>query len=590
MSTEDPRNETLGHVWVEYEGKYFDAETPNGVDSWKQLPWMIEFYSKNKSYPTDIENLNEVGEANLKPYKWQELDMNGYVVFARFVTDSETQYDIELTTTSYHPEDSNLSIKALLIEFIAKPKGAEGSSAYVIVNKGEMYRVMATIVDIVKKYTKKLKAKAILYSPSKKQGEDFGTQRDQLYKAFISKAIPGVKFEQKRDLVAAILPDTQINELVTDTEVICDNCGWEWSIKDGGKDLYICHKCGHDNNPDLGEASDPQAGTALPYGSGFAPVKEAKQEVKDSMVVVLSRKDNQINLYDLKTNEALGVINTYGNEVTGVAAKKGYGPLMYELGMANVYPNGLQSDRHGNTEPAAENIWKKYIAGTSPNIKVQKLTPKDKDYRTTYAGDGYDSSYISDFYNYKFYNPDIATLKQLIQKGNTLSDELKKQIVLDSDKLYSDMVHETNSKDPFGLNKLAKTFIKETFKETWSLKEGFVSLSKYMIDNGMNIKPLPKIKVIKDDEENASNLLGKTAYYNPNEKSITLYTMNRHPKDILRSFAHEMIHHEQNLNGKLNNITTQNTNEDGDLPEIEKEAYEKGNMMLRNWEDSIKNV
>jgi hypothetical protein len=686
--------------------------------------------------------MNEVGEANLKPYKWQELDMNGYVAFARFVTDSETQYDIELTTTSYHPEDSNLSIKALLIEFIAKPKGAEGSSAYIVVNKGEMYRVMATIVDIVKKYTKKLKAKAILYSPSKKQGEDFGTQRDQLYKAFISKAIPGVKFEQKRDLVAAILPDAQINEvgeanlapykweevdiegysiytrfitdsetqydvdltttsyvdddlnnykaleieftaklkgdegssakivvnkgelykvmstiadivkfyvkkykiqaisyspskksdeenfgsqrdnlykafiskalpgvkfeknsnfitailpdtineLVTDTEVICDNCGWEWSIKDGGKDLYICHKCGHDNNPDLGEASDPQAGTALPYSSGFAPVKEAKQEVKDSMVVVLSRKDNQINLYDLKTNEALGVINTYGNEVTGVAAKKGYGPLMYELGMANVYPNGLQSDRHGNTEPAAENIWKKYIAGTSPNIKVQNLTPKDKDYRTTYAGDGYDSSYLPDFYNYKFYNPDTATLKQLIQKGNTLSDELKKQIVLDSDKLYSNMVRESNSKDPFGLNELARQFLKETLKETWRPEESFVSLSRYMIDNGMNIKPLPKIKVIKDDKENASNLLGKTAYYNPVEKSITLFTMNRHPKDILRSFAHEMIHHEQNLKGKLNNITTQNTNEDGDLPEIEKEAYEKGNMMLRNWEDKIKNV
>jgi hypothetical protein len=50
-----------------------------------------------------------------------------------------------------------------------------------------------------------------------------------------------------------------------------------------------------------------------------------------------------------------------------------------------------------------------------------------------------------------------------------------------------------------------------------------------------------------------------------------------------------MVHHEQNLEGRLNNINTTNTNEDGDLPEIEKEAYEKGNMMLRNWEDKIKN-
>jgi hypothetical protein len=50
-----------------------------------------------------------------------------------------------------------------------------------------------------------------------------------------------------------------------------------------------------------------------------------------------------------------------------------------------------------------------------------------------------------------------------------------------------------------------------------------------------------------------------------------------------------MIHHFQNLENRLNNIQTTNTNEDGDLPELEKEAYEKGNMMLRNWEDSLKN-
>jgi hypothetical protein len=130
--------------------------------------------------------------------------------------------------------------------------------------------------------------------------------------------------------------------------------------------------------------------------------------------------------------------------------------------------------------------------------------------------------------------------------------------------------------------------IKENNEKTWDLKEGIVSLTKYMVDNGLNIKPLPKVKFISNDKENASNLLGKTAYYNPADKSITLYTMDRHPKDVLRSFSHEMIHHMQNLEGKLDNINTTNTNEGGDLPEMEREAYEKGNMMLRNWEDNIK--
>jgi hypothetical protein len=110
-----------------------------------------------------------------------------------------------------------------------------------------------------------------------------------------------------------------------------------------------------------------------------------------------------------------------------------------------------------------------------------------------------------------------------------------------------------------------------------------------MLEKGMNIRPLPKVKFIDNDAENAKDFFGKTAYYNPNEKSIVLYTYGRHPKDIIRSFAHEMIHHEQNCNGKLGNITTQNTNEEGDLPEIEREAYEKGNMIFREWTDNLTN-
>jgi hypothetical protein len=27
----------------------------------------------------------------------------------------------------------------------------------------------------------------------------------------------------------------------------CENCGWEWSLEDSGKDPFVCHKCGHDN-------------------------------------------------------------------------------------------------------------------------------------------------------------------------------------------------------------------------------------------------------------------------------------------------------------------------------------------------------
>ena len=41
----------------------------------------------------------------------------------------------------------------------------------------------------------------------------------------------------------------RIIEVVTEGKVICDNCGWK--LSEGGKDPYMCHKCGHDNSENL---------------------------------------------------------------------------------------------------------------------------------------------------------------------------------------------------------------------------------------------------------------------------------------------------------------------------------------------------
>ena len=112
-------------------------------------------------------------------------------------------------------------------------------------------------------------------------------------------------------------------------------------------------------------------------------------------------------------------------------------------------------------------------------------------------------------------------------------------------------------------------------------------LTQHMIDKGYNIEPLPSLEFIDDDQSNAEDFLGKTAYYNPNTQTIALYTYGRHPKDIARSYAHEMIHHIQNLEGRLRNITTTNTQEDDYLNDIEAEANLKGTMTFRNWTDSL---
>lgn len=114
------------------------------------------------------------------------------------------------------------------------------------------------------------------------------------------------------------------------------------------------------------------------------------------------------------------------------------------------------------------------------------------------------------------------------------------------------------------------------------------SILEYMIDEGMNVSPLPEVKIKRDPVESA-DFFGKTAYYDPNVKEITLYVEGRHPKDVMRSFVHEMIHHIQNLEGRINNIKTTNVNEDEALVELEKEAYMLGNITFRSWSDKVQN-
>ena len=128
----------------------------------------------------------------------------------------------------------------------------------------------------------------------------------------------------------------------------------------------------------------------------------------------------------------------------------------------------------------------------------------------------------------------------------------------------------------------------ETSNSNFDFTPYMASILEYMMDQKMNILPLPDIKVKRDIKE-AADFFGRTAYYNPDLKEMVIYVEGRHPKDIMRSFTHEMIHHIQNVEGRLGNINTTNTNESDELLELEKEAYTKGNLTFRNWEDKIKN-
>jgi len=144
----------------------------------------------------------------------------------------------------------------------------------------------------------------------------------------------------------------------------------------------------------------------------------------------------------------------------------------------------------------------------------------------------------------------------------------------------------------WGMVRRSKQNIKEVLKEvldpkTFDFGPLIDSLTASMENDGLKLKPYPRIRMVHDEEANADNFFGMTAYYDPNNREIVLYTLGRHPKDIMRSYAHELVHVHQHNEDRLHDIKTDNVNADKHLENLEREAYETGNIMFRSWTNSI---
>ena len=101
----------------------------------------------------------------------------------------------------------------------------------------------------------------------------------------------------------------------------------------------------------------------------------------------------------------------------------------------------------------------------------------------------------------------------------------------------------------------------------------------------------PPTMVFDSDPSNQHQVLGKTAYYDPSSLEIHVYSDGRHPKDMLRSIAHELIHHRQNLEGRLDVGGYHGEGyylENKELKKLEHEAMLEGNALMREYEDTLK--
>ena len=338
-------------------------------------------------------------------------------------------------------------------------------------------------VDLASKTKGIGKYENVELAPIVTQSDISGTDARQALKKGQEAFLPFIpeKVKEKTEIFNTL--STVIQEIVTATEVICDNCGWEWDKKDGGKDLYICHKCGHDNNPALNEGK--QVGTLYHYTSA-AGLKSILQS-------------NRIN-----TSEEYYL----GNDLYYISftRNKNFYNKGSKFGVKTEYRIALDGDKLSN------------------RYKITPFAYKPGwNYEDNWEYDWLENepeSVVRDFFNN---TGDYDEQEERISfKGPEDGIDNIKNYILAVDKVED---------------------LKEG-KENNNYKKYIPELTKYMVNQGMNIKPLPAVKFITDDKTNAENVFGKTAFYSPEEKSITLFTMNRHPKDVLRSFAHEMIHHE----------------------------------------------
>jgi hypothetical protein len=119
------------------------------------------------------------------------------------------------------------------------------------------------------------------------------------------------------------------------------------------------------------------------------------------------------------------------------------------------------------------------------------------------------------------------------------------------------------------------------------------SLMSSMMDYDCNFKgeDIPEVYFNDGPQEGTKPAFRRTGSYFPDTNSIIVYVHGRSLKDVLRSFAHEFIHADQCKNKGWDLYPAANGLGEGsseEAEEIEADAYLRGNLGLRRWEDRMR--
>lgn len=115
-------------------------------------------------------------------------------------------------------------------------------------------------------------------------------------------------------------------------------------------------------------------------------------------------------------------------------------------------------------------------------------------------------------------------------------------------------------------------------------------IMEFFRSQGVKIDPEPAV-VLKNTSVSRFDVFAPTGNYDFTTQTITLYISNRHAKDILRSFCHELVHHSQYLKDPKGYAAFDKSGkimDNGTLRGYEKDAYLKGNVLFREWTEEYR--
>jgi cytidyltransferase-like protein len=145
----------------------------------------------------------------------------------------------------------------------------------------------------------------------------------------------------------------------------------------------------------------------------------------------------------------------------------------------------------------------------------------------------------------------------VLGKPATSASELRKQFVSLDNKKQKEFITDLFGKYDADIHKLMKKKIGDMIGKTKTIKQLKEEITRKqlapMLDSfvsfasdKLGLKSMPSVRYKTGDDSYNS-----FAAYNPGSNELSISTANRHPMDIFRSVAHELVHHKQNEDGRL---------------------------------------